>query len=125
MITRGARTGGIARLAAWAAAYALVLQVVLTSALVASLPRDANANILCLNSAIADGGGSSDKGAPLGVHCPACLARVDLASLPAPAPLPVVARSFVPVAFAPLLPGSFRTALVRSPLQPRAPPAKA
>ena len=126
MIFRGARGRGVRWLAAWAAAYALVFQVVLTSAAIAALPRDGNAGILCLNSARLDPSGSqtgTGDEAPLpGIHCPACLARVDLASAPPPVPTVFVVRTAVAVPFRPVLPKVYRPAARRLPLQPRAPP---
>lgn len=127
MMWRGMSLGRMTRwLASWAAAYALVFQVVLTSAALAGLPRDGGLDVLCLNSATAAAPSDADgKTAPLGIHCPACLARIDLASLPPPIAAPQVAQTVVVVPFRPVLRASFRAAALRLPLQARAPPHSA
>lgn len=127
MMWRGMPLGRTTRwLASWAAAYALVFQVVLTSAALAGLPRDGGLDVLCLNSATAAAPSDADgKTAPLGIHCPACLARIDLASLPPPIAAPQVAQTVVVVPFRPVLRASFRAAALRLPLQARAPPHSA
>lgn len=123
MFRRAGKTSGIARVAAWMAAYVLVLQAVLASAAMAAMPRSGVALELCLNSAgDADDAG---KGLPPGVHCPACLARADVAGLPPPVATPLLDRIAIELEFRAVVRAALRPAGHRLPLQPRAPPAVA
>lgn len=110
--------------AAWSAAYALVLQVVLTSTLLASLPRDGSLPVICFNSGIAaDGQGGAPGSTDFGIHCPACLARVDLASPPLPLAVPADTRVAVELRHRTVLRTAFRTLDFPLPFRSRAPPA--
>lgn len=125
MLRISARHGGIGWLAALAAAYALVFQLVFASALVASLAQAGTD--LCFGASVQtdDADAARDPGGTgtaLQVHCPACLARVDILDLPPPVVPPAVVRAAVPAAFAPAAPAAPALALVRLPQQPRAPP---
>ena len=79
---------------AWLAAYALVLNVILSSVLHAAALSPltwAGGHILCANSAdisvVRDDAGKSDKRAP--AHCPLCVSNHSTAALPPP-PFPVL-----------------------------------
>lgn len=125
MIGQGSRSRRLAWATAWVVAYALSFQLILTTAVIASLPRDGSIVALCVNSAAGDPSSPGDPNLPVGVHCPACLARIDLAGVAPPVPaVVIVARVARPVAYVPLRPAPVRTAALRLPLQPRAPPAR-
>lgn len=93
MSRRHARFSTFQRMVAWTAAYALVLQVMLVSALGAGMARGPTglSTPLCVSGEThsEQDGGSPQKAA---VHCPLCLARVDAAVLPPPVPTPEIAR---------------------------------
>lgn len=76
--------GGLRRLTAWAAAYALVLQLVLPGVLVSLQASAAGGYQLCSGTdPAAHGQGSGGEPA---VHCPLCLFRTDAIALPPPEP---------------------------------------
>ncbi len=110
--------------AIWAIAYALVFQLLLTSTLMAGLPRGSTGHEICFaGTELLLGGEQDDSEAPVqSIHCPACLARVDLAGPPEPFAFPVLVRIGVPVAFLAPLWDAPRIATPRLPIQPRAPP---
>ncbi len=108
---------------AWTAAYALVFQIMLMSALGASLVGGtALATPLCVGSQVTAGdtGGEPQKAA---AHCPLCLSRVDAAVLPPPVPTPEIDRVAIEVHYRVIVRDGLRTAQQRRPHQPRAPPA--
>ncbi|MFG1397040.1 DUF2946 domain-containing protein [Roseixanthobacter pseudopolyaromaticivorans] len=95
MIERLRHGWGGARAVAWTVVYALVLQIVLTSAFLASrsLGPSSDAFQICLNDPSAPKPkGDSDERSKAFVHCPLCLSRVDLAILPSAPATPVIAR---------------------------------
>jgi hypothetical protein len=79
----------VGRFAAWAAAYALVFNVMLTSTLLASItPLKFNAlHELCLNGDSASPGieGNGDDSQPI-IRCPLCVSGIAAAVLPSPSP---------------------------------------
>lgn len=79
----------IGRLAALAAAYALVLNVMMAGVLQAAVSplKAAAGHELCLGSAAAaaEPDGTNDSGTPL-VHCPLCLSNAAVADLASPPP---------------------------------------
>ena len=109
--------------AALAAAYALVFQLVFASALVAGMPRDASGALICTGvSTLATDADRDGKADETAVRCAACLARADIADLPPPIPVPALVRSGAGAAsVAPAHPITPR-APARLPSQPRAPP---
>ncbi|MGE4373933.1 MAG: DUF2946 family protein [Xanthobacter sp.] len=112
--------------AGWAAAYVLVFQVLLTTSLIASMPRGVGAVETCFASALELGGGANgntktDDTTGL-VHCPACLARVDLLDLPPPLALLLPYRISTRTHFIWRKPALLRLAAWQTPGQPRAPP---
>lgn len=124
---QGAGSAG-RRLIAWTLAYVLVLQLVLVSLFTASAfaasldPGAANPfALLCLNGRPA---APTDEGAPAGGkgHCPLCLARVDAAVLPPPAPTPMLDRVAIEFRYRVVVRDSLRSTPHRRPQQPRAPP---
>ncbi|MDI4655280.1 DUF2946 family protein [Xanthobacter autotrophicus] len=127
MIGRRGHKWGIGWIAAFAAAYALVFQIVLTSALMASVsPVGADAMTpLCLPSAPSgvhsDDGGDPSKSM---VHCPLCLSRTDVAVLP-PVMTAVIDRVAIELHFRAVLRSSLQGLHFALPFQPRAPPALA
>lgn len=81
------------RLVAWAIAYVLVLQAVLTGFALGAMPAGMDPT-LCLSAAQAGAAypdGGHDNPPPQHRHCEACLARADLPALAPPAPLLVLA----------------------------------
>lgn len=126
MSRRHARFSTLQRMVAWTAAYALVLQIMLLSALSAGLVRGPAglATPLCVGG---EAHAVADDGAPdtATVHCPLCLARVDAAVLPPPVPTPVIDRVAIELRYRAIVRDSLRTVEQRRPHQPRAPPALA
>lgn len=110
---------------AWTAAYALVLQIVMLSALGASLAGGVSSlsTPLCVSGEGHGGeGGAPEKAV---AHCPLCLARVDAAVLPPPVPTPEVDRVAIELHYRVIVRDGLRTVEQRRPHQPRAPPALA
>ncbi|MFG1404118.1 DUF2946 family protein [Xanthobacter sediminis] len=116
---------------AWAAAYALVLQVMLMSALGAGLAGRAldgatglaalASTPLCVNG---QPGGDDDAPAKAAAHCPLCLSRVDAAVLPPPVATPELDRYAIELHYRVLVREGLRAAAPQHrPHQPRAPPA--
>lgn len=127
MNRRWARFGKLQRMVAWTAAYALVLQVVLVSALSAASPRgpsDLSAPI-CVNGASASHGRDGGAADAAATHCPLCLSRVDAAALPPPVPTPEIDRVAIELRYRVIVRDGLRTLAYRHPNQPRAPPARA
>ena len=83
---------------AWLAAYALVLNGVLTSVLHAAAVSPSTiglGHILCINSADGDGAARDDTGTGgkrASAHCPLCVGNHSPVALPSP-PLPVIERT--------------------------------
>ncbi|MEP9367923.1 DUF2946 family protein [Xanthobacter sp. VNH20] len=95
MIERLRHGWGGARAVAWTVVYALVLQIVVTSAFLASrsLAPSSDAFQICLNDPSAPGPkGDGDERSKAFVHCPLCLSRVDLGILPSASATPVIER---------------------------------
>ncbi|MEP9349131.1 DUF2946 family protein [Xanthobacter sp. KR7-225] len=109
-------------MAAWAAAYALVFQLVLASALVAAMPRDASGTPICAAARLAGDADQGEKGKGAAVHCPVCLMRVDAAALPPPFPVAAAKRVALAVTYVPPAPLPAPRAPGWLPSQPRAPP---
>lgn len=128
MFGRRGHMRGIGWIAAFAAAYALVFQVVLSSALMASVPPGGGDPLaqLCLSSASShaqtDEGGKTSKSQ---AHCPLCLSRTDVAALPPPVATPVIDRIAIELHFRAVLRSSLQALNFGRPFQPRAPPARA
>lgn len=123
MLRRAGRSGGLGWVAALAAAYALVFQLVFVSALVAAMPRDATGAPLCAGAgSLAVGADLDGKGERTDVHCPACLARVDVADLPPPIPVPAPERQSTAAIHAEPARVLVLRPPPRRPSQPRAPP---
>ncbi|MEP9369983.1 DUF2946 family protein [Xanthobacter sp. VNH20] len=104
MIRRLGQGWGGVRAVAWTVVYALVLQIVLTSAFIASRTLDAAQDPyqLCLNvpsDYAPQGGDTDDRGTAAFVHCPLCLSRVDVAILPTPPAIPAIERLAVAFRF--------------------------
>lgn len=121
-MSRGSgRLADIGRIAAFAAAYALVLQLVLMSALAASVPAAQLSGLtrFCIGG---DTSPSSDQNDHIRSHCPLCVLRVDAALPPPPAPAPIIDRIAVEFHFRAVLRSSLRLFEPRSACQPRAPP---
>ncbi|WP_395664504.1 hypothetical protein [Methylocella sp.] len=115
-------TKNFATVAAFAAAYALVLQIVLTGALAASLPQDAGGGLrLCAADAPADSG----EHAPSRPHCLSCLCRLDAAALPPPPAAPVIDRFAIELHFEIALWTALHAGASASPVRARGPPAAA
>ncbi|MFG1426828.1 hypothetical protein [Roseixanthobacter glucoisosaccharinicivorans] len=104
MIKRLGQHWGGARIVAWTLVYALVFQVVLTSAFLASRVAGTAPGPfqICQNdpSATAPHAPADDRTKAF-VHCPLCLSRVDLAILPTPPATPAIVRLAVPFRFVP------------------------
>lgn len=122
---QGRGGGAAAWTAAWAVTFALVLQIIMTSALVASTLRvsaDDTFAVLCLgdtaHAADADG---ADK-AKAAVHCLACFARADALILPPPPATPVIDRIAIEIEYRAVVRNALRIEAYRPPQQPRAPP---
>ena len=114
---------------AWVLAYALVLQIVLTSSLLASQTLDPARDLhqLCLNApsqSAPQDQGTTDRIAAF-VHCPACLSRVDVAILPTPPAIRVLERRAVAVRFHLFEPSSAALSGDRVAHRPRGPPVPA
>lgn len=115
------------RFAAWAVAYVLVLQALLTGFALGAMPVGMDP-ALCLSAVSAgtpDTDGGHDGTLPQHRHCEACLARADLPALPPPPPVPGLA----PLTGASRLdfaapPAPLRTHVL-SAFRARAPPASA
>lgn len=126
MIGRRRRFSTVELAVAWTAAYALVLQIMLMTAIGASLVGGANASAfgtpLCVNSLPPSGtdGGDPQKAA---AHCPLCLSRLDVAVLPPPVPTPEIDRVAIELHYRVIVRDGLRTVQYRRPHQPRAPPA--
>ncbi|MDO8978501.1 MAG: hypothetical protein Q7V17_04635 [Afipia sp.] len=119
------RIRSIGRWAAFVAAYALVFNVMLTSALLATVsPSKANAfHELCLNgsSAIPDADGNTDPGKPV-VRCPLCLSSaVAMADQPPQTPALAI-RIALRVLFEPAAHDHVVVRFAESDHQPRGPP---
>jgi hypothetical protein len=115
----------IGRFAAWAAAYALVFNVMLTSALLASIsPSKLNAfHELCLNgsSVAPDADGNSDPAKPI-VRCPLCLSNaVAMADQPSQTPALAI-RIALRLLFEPAQHDDGVALFTTSDHQPRGPP---
>lgn len=128
MVGRRDRKWTIGWIAAFAAAYALVFQIVLTSALLASVSTvgaDA-ATPLCLTGASADAhaddGGKTSSSI---VHCPLCLSRTDVAVLTPPVMVALTDRVAIELHFRAILRSSLQGQSFGLPFQPRAPPSLA
>lgn len=115
----------IGRLAAWAAAYALVFNVMLTSALLATIsPAKFNAlHELCLNgvSAAPKADGSSDPGKPI-VRCPLCLSSAAAMADQPPQTPALAIRIALHVPFEPVQHDDGIALFATSDHQPRGPP---
>lgn len=115
-------------IAAFAAVYALVFQIVLSSALLASIPPTGGdpTSELCLSSvsldAHTDEGGKTTKSH---IHCPLCFSRTDAAVLPPPVTTPIIDRLAIELHFRVVLRDSLQAPEFGRPFQPRAPPAQA
>lgn len=114
-----------ARVAAWATAYLLVLQLLLSSVIIASLAGDAIAQgvPLCTAAQSVDQDGSAPQKAT--IRCPLCLARVDLALLPTPPQSPVPTRYAVELRYRVIVRDLVDQGQPYRPQQPRAPPVRA
>lgn len=119
------RIRAIGRWAAFVAAYALVFNVMLTSALLATIsPSKLNAfHELCLNgsSAVPDADGNTDPGKPV-VRCPMCLSSaVAMADQPPQTPALAI-RIALRVLFEPAAHDHVVVRFAESDHQPRGPP---
>lgn len=118
------RIKGIGRFAAWAAAYALVFNVMLTSALLATVsPLKFNAlHELCLNASSASPGadGSTDDSKPI-IRCPLCVSGVAAADLPPQSPALAI-RIALQVLFEPARHNDGIALFAATDHQPRGPP---
>jgi hypothetical protein len=119
------RIRSIGRWAAFVAAYALVFNVMLTSALLASIsPSKLNAfHELCLNgsSAVPDADGNTDPGKPV-VRCPMCLSSaVAMADQPPQTPALAI-RIALRILFEPARNDHAVVRFADSDHQPRGPP---
>ena len=114
----------IGRFVAWAAAYALVFNVMLTSALLATIsPLKFNAfHELCLNGSSASPSvdGSSDTGKPI-IRCPMCVSGVAAIDLPPQSPALAI-RIALQVPFEPVQHDDGVALFAASDHQPRGPP---
>lgn len=133
MIERLGRHWGGARIVAWTIVYALVFQAVLTSAFLTSAFLASRVSgtapglfQICQNdpSAAAPHGPTDDRTKAF-VHCPLCLARVDLAILPTPPATPAIARLAVVYRFQPGGTADPTLSGVRVAHRPRGPPIAA
>jgi hypothetical protein len=123
-VTFTARIKKIGRLAALVAAYALVFNVMLTSALLASIsPLKLNdIHEFCLNGT-SSGQATDDSGNPAKpiIHCPLCVSGAAMADLPSPPPALAIRIAFnVPYEFP--LAEHFVAPLTVNEHQPRGPP---
>lgn len=112
------------RFAALAAVYALVFNVMLTSALLATVsPAKLDAiHELCLNGSpgVPSEDGNSDPGKPI-IRCPLCISGVTAIDLP-PQPPALAIRIALHAEFEPAQPDAIATPLVSADHQPRGPP---
>lgn len=111
-----------ARFAGWAMAYALVLQLVLSSVVFAGLVRPAadGQPQICYGAGSPSSPGEAD-GAGV-VHCALCLSRVDVAGLVPPPVVFDVTRYATPVRYVARAAEPPRGVGARLSHQPRAPP---
>ncbi|WP_395665337.1 hypothetical protein [Methylocella sp.] len=109
-----------------AAIYALVLQIVLTSALAASLPvglADGGLWRICVGAPAVDGAADS---APLPkYHCPLCFCRIDAASFAPPPASLLIDRFAIELRFEIALESGRRAGGPPESCQPRGPPIAA
>ncbi|HEX7882254.1 MAG TPA: hypothetical protein VF499_05910 [Afipia sp.] len=113
----------IGRFAAWAAAYALVFNVMLTSALLVTIsPSKLNAfHELCLNGSSAAPDSNGEPGKPI-VRCPLCLSNaVAMADQPPQSPALAI-RIALRVLFEPAAHDHLVDRFAESDHQPRGPP---
>jgi hypothetical protein len=114
----------LGRISAWMAAYALVLNVMLTSALLASIsPIKFNAlHELCLNgsSGVPTAEDESDAAKPV-IRCPLCVSGVAAINLP-PQSAAQAIRIALHVLFEPAQPDTIIPRLVAGDHRPRGPP---
>ena len=114
----------IGRFAAWAAAYALVFNVMLTSALLATVsPLKFNAlHELCLNGSSAAPNSDGDTGdAKPVIRCPLCISGVAAADVPPQSPALVI-RIALHIPFEQTEHDAGVTRFAESNHQPRGPP---
>ncbi len=115
------------RTIAWTLAYALLLQLVLTSAFATSRSLEASPDLyqFCANDPSSPHDSGTDDGTKAFSHCPLCLSRVDVGILPTPPAIPLVERAAAEVSF----PAPHSLALVpaegRVAHRPRGPPTAA
>jgi hypothetical protein len=122
-VTFTSRIRKIGRSAALIAAYALVFNVMLTSALLATIsPLKLNAiHELCLNgSSGAPAGDSGNPAKPI-IHCPLCVSGAAMADLPPPPPALAIRIAFE-VFYEPTTSDHFVARLAVDDHQPRGPP---
>lgn len=104
-------------------AYVLVLQAVLGSVALASVPLGTQSP-LCLGSGEASGPAHHpETGGAEPVHCQACLARADTPDLPPPLPTLLVDRISIELKFDAVVRTALRAPDPRRPFQPRGPPS--
>ena len=119
------RIRAIGRFAALAAAYALVFNVMLTSAVLATIsPLKADAlHELCLNgsSAAPDADGNTGDSKPI-VRCPLCVAGAVAIDVPPPSPALAI-RIALQITFEPIQDGDGAPLFAASDHQPRGPPS--
>jgi hypothetical protein len=117
------KTLGIA--ASWLAAYALVLNVILSSALLASLSPTAlvAAHELCVNGgdAAAAQGDAGKTGKQAAVHCPLCVSNHASGALP-PVVAPLLSRVAVAISHQPAFDAAIVAFDPARDHQPRGPP---
>ncbi len=121
------RKRGIGIGAAWIAAYALVLNVILSSFFLATLTPAAFAaglDTICVNSAdigaLGDDGGKHDKKAS--IHCPICVGNHAASALPPPSCPALTIRSARPASLALAFEAPFVELARTSDHQARGPP---
>ena len=123
-MTFTSRIKRIGRLAALIAAYALVFNVMLTSALLATIsPLKLDAiHELCLNGS-SEGPATDDSGNPAKpiIHCPLCVSGMAMADLPPPSPALAIRIAFE-VFYEPVPSDHFVAQLALNDHQPRGPP---
>lgn len=123
MIVSHPRVRSVGRLAALAAAYAFVLQLVLASSLLASIsPISADAlHDLCFSAASTSSDAAGGGNIKPAVHCPLCVTRAGAVLLPT-APPPLIQRVAIIVAAAPFTQHAAIALDVASGHRARAPP---
>jgi len=119
------RKRAIAAAAAWVAAYALVLNVILASALLASQSpvQLLTGHEFCL--AVADSGAATDDGQPakaVPIRCPLCLGQ-HVSVTPPPLSPALAVRIAFGIRYEPPRPAPFVAIQPSSDHQPRGPPA--